>query len=65
MFLHGKAESSFDWNHRPLFLRFNTEIRAEREIAFRELCEKIGVEPEAHIKASVRPVAKRARRKAK
>ena len=50
MFVHGKAESSFDWKHRPLFLRFNTEDRAERESAFRELCEKIGVDPEKHLK---------------
>ena len=51
MFIHGKAKSSFDWKHRPFFLRFNTEDRAERESAFRELCEKIGVKPERHIKA--------------
>lgn len=50
MFLHGKATSSFDWTHRPLFLRFNTADRAERESAFRELCEKMGVDPEKHLK---------------
>ena len=65
MFIHGKADSSFDWTHRPLFLRFKTEDRAERESVFRELCEKIGVEPELHIKASRRPVKKRTPRKSK
>ena len=68
MFLHGKAESSFDWKHRPLFLRFNTEDRAERESAFRELCEKIGVDPEKHLKPAkpAKPgAAKRPPRKSK
>ena len=40
MFLHGKAKSSFDWKHRPFFLRFNTDDGAEREKLFRELCKK-------------------------
>lgn len=65
MFLHGKAESSFDWNHRPLFLRFNTEDRAERESAFRELCEKIGVNPEKYLKPAKPGGAKRPPRKSK
>ncbi len=43
MFVHGKAESQFDWDQRPFFLRFNTENKEEREAAFVELCEKIGV----------------------
>lgn len=47
MFIHGKAESSFDWELRPFFLQFNTDDRAEREKYYRELCEKIGVEPAA------------------
>ena len=41
-YLHGKAESSFDWAHRPFFLRFNTDDRAERMAAYRELCAQIG-----------------------
>jgi len=45
MFLHGKAESSFDWAQRPFFLSFNTDRRAEREQAFGELCRRIGVDP--------------------
>jgi hypothetical protein len=43
-YLHGKAESSFDWAHRPFFLRFNTDDRAEREAAHRELCDHIGAD---------------------
>ena len=58
MFIHGKADSSFDWTHRPLFLRFKTEDRAERESVFRELCEKIGVDPERHLKAARGKTAK-------
>lgn len=43
IFLHGKAKSSFDWDQRPFFLRFNTECRPEREAVFGELCAKVGV----------------------
>jgi hypothetical protein len=45
MFIHGKADSPFDWEQRPFFLRFNTESRTERHAAFLELCQKIGVDP--------------------
>lgn len=45
MFVHGKADSAFDWDQRPFFLRFNTESREERETVFKELCEKLGVDP--------------------
>lgn len=44
-FLHAKAESPFDMNHRPFFLRFNTENTVERKQAFRELCQIIEVNP--------------------
>lgn len=40
--LHGKAKTSFDWNQRPLLLRFNTPDRAAREAAYRDLCAVIG-----------------------
>jgi len=53
MFLHGKAAESFDWNHRPFFLRFNTADRAEREIVFRELCAIVGVDPATYLRESV------------
>ena len=45
LFLHGQASEPFDWNQRPFFLRFAAPTLAEREPAFRELCEKIGVDP--------------------
>jgi hypothetical protein len=44
MFLHGKATAPFDDAQRPFFLRFATASRAERCIAFRDLCERIGVD---------------------
>lgn len=50
-FIHGKAKEEFDWDLRPLFLRFNTQVRAEREAAFRELCTLCGVDPEPYLKA--------------
>ncbi|WP_414662266.1 hypothetical protein [Horticoccus sp. 23ND18S-11] len=51
MFLHGKASEPFDWGQRPFFLRFNTQDRAEREAVFRELCEKVGVDPLPYLAA--------------
>ena len=38
-FVHGKADSPFDWHLRPLSLKFNTDDRARRTQAFDELCE--------------------------
>jgi len=46
MFIHGKADAAFDWNQRPFFLQFHTEDAAERRHHFRELCEKIAVDPD-------------------
>lgn len=45
MFLHGTATEPFDWDHRPFYLTFHTEDRAEREAAFRELCHQLAVDP--------------------
>lgn len=44
-FLHGLSREHFDWDHRPFFLRFHTEDPTEREQAYRELCERLGVDP--------------------
>lgn len=44
-FIHGAAKEEFDWGLRPLFLRFNTPDRAEREAAFLELCALCKVDP--------------------
>jgi hypothetical protein len=38
LFLGGKADSPYDWNHRQLFLRFAEDDRAARLAAHRELC---------------------------
>lgn len=45
-FLYGGSSSSFDMNFRPFYLRFASKHRQERHDAYRELCDKIGVEPE-------------------
>lgn len=49
LFLHGKASSAFDWDHRPYFLRFNTTDPGEREMLFRDLCARIGVDSEPYV----------------
>ena len=41
-FIYGKADSTFDWSMRPLFLKFNTEKTAERNAAIAELRTRIG-----------------------
>ncbi|MEO8273939.1 MAG: hypothetical protein ABI620_07720 [Chloroflexota bacterium] len=50
-FIHGKAKEPFDWELRPLFLRFNTQDRVEREVVFRELCALCGVDPAPYLAA--------------
>jgi hypothetical protein len=42
--LAGKTREPFDFDHRPLYLRFGARDRAERERAFRDLCASIGVD---------------------
>lgn len=49
MFLHGQAETTFDWEQRPFFLTFNTRDPAARAAAFRELCRKIGVDAQPYL----------------
>lgn len=48
-FLYGKATSDFDWDLRPLFLRFGTTDRAERAAATAQLGKLCGVDPAAYI----------------
>jgi len=50
LYLHGKADSSFDMSQRPFFLTFNTPDRDERMRAFRELCRKVGLDPELYMR---------------
>lgn len=52
LFLHGKAESSFDWEHRPFLLRFHTQDRKEREDVFGELCQRVGIDADAFLSGS-------------
>ena len=41
-FLHGKADSSFDWSMRPLLLEFKTEDTAARRAAVKKLRTLVG-----------------------
>jgi hypothetical protein len=41
-FIYGKADSSFDWSMRPLFLKFNTADVAQRRAAVNELRARVG-----------------------
>lgn len=64
LFLHGKADELFDMAQRPFLLRFNTDDRGEREAVFRELCARVGVEPEsllAKVRRPRRQVSRQAR----
>ena len=45
LYLGGKAASAFDWNHRPFFLRFSQNDRRVQIEAYKELCERLGMEP--------------------
>lgn len=49
-FVHGKAETNFDWDKRPLFLKFNTDSQAERRAAFTELCSLLELDDVKTIK---------------
>jgi hypothetical protein len=49
-YVHGKAKEPFDWELRPLFLRFNTPDREERAAAFRDLCTLCEVDPTPYLK---------------
>jgi len=53
MFLHGKADSPFDWDQRPFFLKFNTNDSNERKQLFQELCNKIGVDARKYLDRKV------------
>jgi hypothetical protein len=49
-FIFGKANTPFDWNLRPFFLKFNTDNRVEREKAFIDLCNTIDVDSKKYLK---------------
>lgn len=43
LYLAGKAEEPFDWDHRPFFLRFGEDDPREVREAYQELCDRIGM----------------------
>jgi hypothetical protein len=45
LYLGGKADEAFDWNHRPFFLRFADNDRRVQIEAYKELCVRLGVTP--------------------
>jgi HEAT repeat protein len=45
LYLGGKAEEAFDWNHRPFFLQFGDDDRKVQIKAYKELCSRLGVPP--------------------
>jgi len=49
-YLFGEAKEPFEWGKRPFFLRFNTEDRKERVKVFRELCQKLRIDPEKYLR---------------
>jgi hypothetical protein len=48
-YLFGKAKRPFDMKQRPFFLRFCTEDRKERAELFREICQKLKINPEKYL----------------
>jgi hypothetical protein len=44
LFIHGITDEPFAWSERPFFLRFHS-TGEERRLVFRELCDKIGIDP--------------------
>lgn len=46
MYVHGLAKSSYDNDLRPAYIRF---AGAEKHQAFRELCGRIGVDPDRYL----------------
>ncbi len=48
-YVRGQAPEPFDFKQRSFFLRFDTESRTDREAAFTELCQKIGVNPAPYL----------------
>lgn len=47
LYLGGKADEAFDWNHRPFFLRFGDNDRKVQIEAYQELCRRLGATQKA------------------
>jgi len=48
-YLFGEAKEPFTWGKRVFFLRFDSEDRKERIKVFRELCQKLKIDPEKYL----------------
>jgi hypothetical protein len=44
LFLHGQAQEPFDWEQRPFLLRFNSGDEMDRQVALRDLGQRINME---------------------
>jgi hypothetical protein len=51
-YIYGKAETSFDWEKRAFFLKFNTIKLSDRKILFQELCNKLNVDYREYLKCN-------------
>jgi hypothetical protein len=49
-YIHGKAETPFDWEKRAFYLKFNTEKLSDRKTIFQEFCKKINVDYRKYLK---------------
>ncbi|MEZ5352387.1 MAG: hypothetical protein R2762_07100 [Bryobacteraceae bacterium] len=54
-YVYGKASEPFSWELRPFFLRFNTPSAGERRVAFRDLCDMVGVDAKRYLNPSSVP----------
>jgi hypothetical protein len=48
-YLCGESKEPFDWKQRPFFLRFKTEDRKKRVELFKEVCQKLKINPEKYL----------------
>lgn len=49
-YIFGKAKKPIEMKQRSFFLRFNTEDRKERVKVFRELCQKLKINPQKYLR---------------
>ena len=49
-YIFGAAKEPFDWGKKPLFLRFKTEDKTERVKVFRDVCQKLRINPEKYLR---------------
>ncbi|MEZ5670508.1 MAG: hypothetical protein R3F55_24355 [Alphaproteobacteria bacterium] len=44
-FIRGRTAEEFDWDRRPMFLRFGPDDPADRAAAYAEMCAELGLDP--------------------